>query len=144
MKQILILLTLLFSFTNVSGQEKVDVFNAINSVNKKLVNCINKGDIECVVMYYTENAVFIGPNMKPLVGRDEIKAGMVADGTTLLTLQTDEIEVFGNTANELGTFTTSTKDSELLDTGSYIFVWKKTNDGWKIHWEIFNSNLPAN
>ena len=91
MKQILILLTLLFSFTNVSGQEKVDVFNAINSVNKKLVNCINKGDIECAVMYYTENAVFIGPNIMPLVGRDEIKAGMVVDGTTLLTLQTNEI-----------------------------------------------------
>jgi hypothetical protein len=37
MKQILILLTLLFSFENVSGQEEVDVFNTIDSVNKKLM-----------------------------------------------------------------------------------------------------------
>ena len=43
--------------------------------------------------FYTETAVYIGPNMKPLVGRDQIKAGMVDDGTTLLTLQADEIEV---------------------------------------------------
>jgi len=37
MKQILILLMLLFSFENVSGQEEVDVFNTIDSVNKKLM-----------------------------------------------------------------------------------------------------------
>ena len=125
-----------------SDQESDLAINAINSINKKLADCTNKGDVECAAMFYTENAVYIGPNMKPLVGRDEIKAGMVDDGTTLLTLQADEIEVFGETANELGTYTVASREGEELDIGSYVVVWKKTNDGWKLHWDIFNSNLP--
>ncbi|MDG1987745.1 MAG: nuclear transport factor 2 family protein [Halieaceae bacterium] len=120
------------------------IINTINSINKKLANCTNKGDVECAAMYYTKDAVYIGPNMKPLVGRDAIKSGMVDDGSTLLTLQADEVELLGNTANELGTYTTATRDGKLLDVGSYIVVWKKTDDGWKLHWDIFNSNLPKN
>ena len=132
-------------FAEASPDSRNDqIINAINSVNKKLADCTNKGDIECAAMYYTENAIYIGPNMKPLVGRDEIKAGMVDDGATLLTLQSDQIEAFGNTANELGTYTTTTRDGEQLDIGSYVVVWKKTGDGWKLHWDIFNSNLPTN
>ena len=130
------------SFAN-SDDVNDQVIDAINSVNKKLADCTNKGDVECAAMYYTENAVYIGPYMKPLVGRDEIKAGMVDDGTTLLTLQADEIEVFGETANELGTYTVASREGEELDIGSYVVVWKKKSDGWKLHWDIFNSNLPA-
>ena len=129
--------------TMVSAESFDETVNAINSVNKKLADCTNKGDVECAAMFYTENAVYIGPNMKPLVGRDEIKAGMVDDGTTLLTLQADEIEVFGKTANELGTYTVAARDGKQLDIGSYVVIWKKTNDGWKLHWDIFNSNLPT-
>ncbi len=140
----LTLFSIFFSSGCSQSQDNTDIFNAIDSVNKKLASCTNEGNAECAAMYYTENAVYIGPNMKPLVGRDEIRAGMVDDGSTLLTLQADEIEVFGNTVNELGTFTTKTKSGELVDTGSYVVVWKKTDDGWKLHWDIFNSNLPLN
>ena len=52
--------------------------------------------------------------------------GMVDDGTTLLTLQADEIEVFGKTANELGTYTVAARDGKQVDIGSYVVIWKKT------------------
>ena len=63
--------------------------------------------------------------------------------TLPITLQADEIEVFGKTTNELGTYTIATRDGKQLDIGSYVVVWKKTSDGWKLHWDIFNSNLPT-
>ena len=29
------------------------------------------------------------------------------------------------------------------DTGKYMVLWKKTEDGWQLHWDMFNTNLPA-
>ena len=145
-KKLVPLITLcLFSSLGWSqDQEDVEVINAINIVNKKMAACTNKGDADCAATYYTENAVYIGPNMEPLIGREAIKVDLAGDGSTFLKLQADEIEVFGDTVNELGTYTSTNKNGEVLDIGSYVVIWKKTEDGWKLHWDIFNSNLPAN
>jgi ketosteroid isomerase-like protein len=59
-----------------------------------------------------------------------------------LTPPTDQIEAFGNTANELGTYTTTTRDGEQLDIGSYVVVWKKTDDGWKLGWNFLTAIYP--
>ena len=57
------------------------------------------------------------------------------------TMDVVEIEVFGKTANELGTYTVAARDGKQVDIGSYVVIWKKTNDGWKLHWDIFNSQF---
>ena len=119
-----------------------DVVSAIEAVNKKLADCTNSGDVECAAMFYTENAIYMAPNLEPLKGRENIKAGMVDDGTTVLELNADEIEVFGDTATELGTYVIETRDGGHVDHGNYVVIWKKTNDGWKLHWDIFNTNMP--
>jgi len=30
-----------------------------------------------------------------------------------------------------------------MDHGKYIVVWKNTADGWRLHRDIFNSNMAA-
>ena len=118
-----------------------DVATAIKAVNQKLMDCTNSGDTECAAMQYTIDAVYLGPNAEPVKGREAIKAGMVDDRTSVLELIADEIEVYGDTASELGTYVTESRDGKHLDHGSYIVIWKLTDDGWKLHWDIFNTNM---
>ena len=120
-----------------------DVATAIKAVNQKLMDCTNSGDKDCAAMQYTSNAVYMAPNAEPLKGRETIKANMGDDGTTLQ-LIADEIEVYGDTASELGTYVIETRDGKHLDHGSYIVIWKNTDDGWKLHWDIFNTNMASN
>ncbi|SVD45233.1 uncharacterized protein METZ01_LOCUS398087 [marine metagenome] len=80
-----------------------DVATAIRAVNQKLMDCMNSGDTDCAAMQYTSNAVYMGPNAEPLKGRDAIRENMADDGTTVVQLIADEIEVYGDTASELGT-----------------------------------------
>ena len=118
-----------------------DVAAAIQSANQKLMDCMNTGDEVCAAMQYTSNAVYMGPNSEPLIGRDAIRDNMVDDGTSVVQLITDEIEVHGDTATELGTYVTESRDGQHLDHGSYVVIWKRTNEGWKLHWDIFNTNM---
>jgi hypothetical protein len=32
--------------------------------------------------------------------------------------------------------------AHIVDVGKYVVVWKKTSDGYKIHFDIMNSDLP--
>ena len=49
----------------------------------------------------------------------------------------DEIEVFGDTATELGTYVTETRDGEHIDHGNYIVIWKK-----RTNWSRFFYQKP--
>ena len=117
---------------------------AIKAVNQKLMDCMNSGDAACAAMLYTTDAVYMAPNAEPLKGKDAIGDGMVGDGTFFVQLISDEVEVYGDTASELGTYITETKDGQHLDHGSYVVIWKQTEDGWKLHWDIFNTNMAGN
>ena len=51
----------------------------------------------------------------------------------------------GDVAVEEGTFTLSYAGADgkpIDDTGKYIVVWKKTDQGWKVVRDIFNTDLP--
>jgi hypothetical protein len=55
------------------------------------------------------------------------------------------VEVWGNetTLTEEGMFDFISKEGVTLDKGKYIVVWVNDNGTWKIHRDIFNSDLPA-
>ena len=50
-----------------------------------------------------------------------------------------DLEVDGNMAYELGTYTLS-GEAGPLDNGKYVVVWKRTGGEWKWHRDIWNSN----
>ena len=57
-------------------------------------------------------------------------------------LEAVEVEGHGDTAYEVGRATITGADGETLDEAKYIVIWKKVGDAWKLHRDIFNSNLP--
>ena len=64
-------------------------------------------------------------------------------GVKTVELITLEVEDFGDTAIEVGRGVLRGSNGELIDDTKYIVIWKREADGWKLHRDIVNSNLPA-
>lgn len=126
-----------------------DLANAkkeIEAANQNLVVLLAKKDSIGFGNSYTEDAKFMGYNQPSTEGRKAIQSvwaqNMKADATQI-TLTT--VEVWGNETSltEEGVFDFKTKEGVALDKGKYVVVWVNDNGTWKIHRDIFNSDLPA-
>ena len=89
------------------------------------------------------------PNEPAFKGMDAIKqvlAPMMQDPSFALSFKADKIEVSGGLAYSQGSLslTTTARDGKpFTDTGKFVTVWKKQDDGsWKVLENIFNSDLP--
>ena len=125
-----------------SVKEKIDKQNA------KFMNYVIKQDIEGVVSLYTEDACFMGPNVPMAQGREVLKMafkGLFDAGVKEIKLNKGVVLDSGDYVLERSTYTQKIQPpgmSVIEDKGKYVVVWKKTPDGYKIFWDIVNSDLP--
>lgn len=117
---------------------------AIEENNAQFEEAFNQGDAAAVAALYTEDAIAMPPGQEMASGRAAIEQGMNADlenfALSGLSLTTTDVEVSGDLAVEVGTY--SIKAGDLEDNGKYVVVWKKQDDDtWKIHRDIWNSNV---
>lgn len=99
--------------------------------------------------FFADDATVMMPNEPVFRGMDSIKAvllPMMQDPNFSLTFTTDKVEVsgaLGYTQGALSHASTARDGKPFTDTGKYLTVWKKQQDGsWKAVEEIFNSDLP--
>jgi len=97
---------------------------------------------------YTENAVLLPPNSEIIRGRQGIKEfwdASIQMGVKDCVLTTVELSGSGDIVNEMGKYALKIQpkgQEPVEDKGKYVVVWKLTADGWKLHWDIWNSNMP--
>ena len=48
-----------------------------------------------------------------------------------------------DTAIELGHYALGLPDGTAVDEGTYLVVWKKSDEGWRLHRDIWNTNRPG-
>lgn len=97
---------------------------------------------------YTENGIFMKPGVAPCVGRTAIAAEFKksVQGVDKVEFFQDELEFYGDLtsayqrAHMKGYVDSKT---EHIFEGSYIIYWKKVKGEWLIHYDMFNSDLPA-
>ena len=83
-------------------------------------------------------------NMDVIRGRAAIESVFkftAVQGHTL-EFQTEEIEVNGMTAVEVGRYTRRRSDGATFDLGKYMVVWKRVGDEWRIHRDMFSTSAP--
>ena len=69
---------------------------------------------------------------------------MVMDmGIKEVHLNTSEIDEMGETAIEVGEYQLSGANNTLMDQGKYLVVWKKDMGTWKLHKDIWNTNMSS-
>jgi ketosteroid isomerase-like protein len=53
------------------------------------------------------------------------------------------VEGEGHTDYDVGKVTLLGAGGQMIDTGKYVVVWKQEDSEWKVHRDIWNSNMPA-
>jgi len=122
------------------------VKKVIDSTNVVFGSFISKGDSVGLASLYTSDAKFMTPNMPTASGRSGVQsafAGLFAAmGTPGLTLTANEIWGTEELVTEVGSYTMTDKTGKEIDKGKYIDLWKMEEGKWKIHRDIFNSDMP--
>ena len=156
--RISILLAAVFLILSCAGPQPeppadhAEVRQAIEAVNAQLAEAFSRGDATAFASFYTPDGKMMAPNAESSAGRQAIEESFAPDFSTnppTLKLTTADVEVHGDTAIEAGNYSISFilpgQEEAMEDHGKYVVVWKKQADGsWKLHWDIWNSNLsPA-
>ncbi len=117
----------------------------IEATNAQFMEAFIQSDAAGVAACYTEDAQLMPPNGEIVSGREAVQEamqGFLNAGVKEIRLATTEVEGHGDTAHEVGTYTLMGENEQTMDEGKYIVIWKKVGDEWKLHRDIFNSNLP--
>lgn len=95
--------------------------------------------------YTSEDAVFMKPNTKPRLGREEIEKefALSVKGVDRVQFFQDELQFFGELdvafqrCHMLG-YVKANK--EPIFEGSYVILWKKEKGEWLIEYDMFNAD----
>jgi uncharacterized protein (TIGR02246 family) len=125
-----------------------NVRDAITSAIETFTGSFGRGDAAAVAAWYTKDATLLPPDNPMMKGRDAIQAfwqGAMSMGVREAKLETLEVETQGELAYEVGRFemTAQPQDGERTEmTGKYVVVWKLSDEGWRMHVDIWNGDRP--
>ena len=123
-----------------------EVRKAIDKVNKRFSEGFVVGDASITASVYVEDAVILPPGGNIIRGRKAIEEfwGSVMDsGVKEAILNTVELSGGGDYVHEMGTGVLKIRPEggEPADQpAKYVVVWKRTPDGWKYQWDIWNTS----
>ncbi len=122
-----------------------DIKKQIDAANAEFARLFDADDAAGLAARYTEDGQLLPPNMETVTGRAAIEVYWAAavQGAAKLTLTAIEVEQHGDTAIETGHAEITDAAGKQMDAAKYIVIWKKVGNDWKMHKDIFNSNLPA-
>ena len=135
-----------------AGADAEQIKSAIKADEKKWNEEFKAKDQEALIGHYADSAYFIAPGVKAANGSTEIRkayAEGLADKNFELSFASDKIDVGGSDdiAYARGRFNEKYTDPKtgkvMSDSGSYITVYKKQQDGsWKVV-EDFAASEPG-
>jgi uncharacterized protein (TIGR02246 family) len=122
-----------------------DVRAAVAAANENFMAAFKKGDAAGMAALYTVNGQVLPPNGDFVTGKEAIQAfwqAIMDMGIKEAKLEIVEVEGHGDTAIEVSKYTLQGDEGQVLDTGKYIVIWKQQDGDWRLHRDIFNSNVP--
>lgn len=121
------------------------VRDSIEATIKVFEACLNGGDAAGVAAHYTDDAALLPPNSARIDGRNGIQGawqGLIDADVRDVSLTTQEVDVFGDVANEVGAINATAPSDDggrMPFVGKYVAVWKRGGDStWRLHRDIWN------
>jgi uncharacterized protein (TIGR02246 family) len=102
------------------------------------------GDAAGMAEFYTADGQLLPPNGDFVTGKAAIAdfwQKLFDTGIARADLAIAEVEVRGDIAYEVSTYTLYTANGQIADQGKYIVIWKQDGGEWKLHRDIFNTTL---
>ena len=119
---------------------------SIQAANEVFMSTFAKGDATGMGMLYTEKGQLLPSNTDFVTGRKAIQGfwkAVMDMGIKGAKLETIELEEHGTSAYEVGKYTLSGTEGQVMDQGKYVVIWKKQGGDWKLHRDIWNTSMPA-
>jgi ketosteroid isomerase-like protein len=137
---VLVASVLTMSASAQSGDAKA----GIAATNKKWEQAWAKADAAMLSSLYTANAWLLPPNGAMAKGKAvaDVWKSVLGSGGTTIALTTQELEVHGDTAHEVGAYEIKAADGTTADKGKFVVIWKREGGDWKLHRDIWNSDMP--
>ena len=125
------------------AQTRTDL--TLNRIAAEFQTAYNRGDVEALAQFYSEDAVLMPPNRPMTQGLAAIVAALRrnlgSDPATMLTTPV-ESAIAGNQAYEVGTRTmTWPSGTKLVE--KYMRIYKRVDGTWKIAYFMWNSDSAA-
>ena len=140
---------ILFYVVGCAGGETADPDTArqeIEARNQMLQTYLQQQNVDSVLTIYSSDAVIL-PQGAPMVrGQQDIRTslqGMFDMGFSGVEFETIEVEVAGDYAFEVGTYVARGPGGAEMDHGKYLSVWKNEDGEWKLHRDIYNTDMAA-
>jgi len=117
--------------------------DGILETNQRFITSFAAQDAAALVALYTDDAQLLPPHSDVIEGADNITAfwqGAFETGLAGAGLETLEVDNEGDTAIEVGHYTLTARDGAVADEGKYVVVWKRIEDRWYIHRDIWNTS----
>lgn len=119
---------------------------AIAASNQLYNESFAKADSAMFINCYTSDAVLMAPNMPAFNGSAAIlgfyNAALTQMGVKGIALSTTDVYGAGDFVTEQGTYELFAAENKSIDKGKFLVLWKKTDNGWKMYRDIFNSDNP--
>ena len=123
---------------------------AADSLDQAFAKAIAARDTEAVVAFYADDAKLLPANGPRVDGHDGIRsvwAAFMGLPDLEMTLQSRDVVISdaGDVAIDLGSYAMKWNDAKgkpMQDVGKYVTVFKRSDTGWKIVVDTWNSDQP--
>jgi uncharacterized protein (TIGR02246 family) len=118
----------------------------IVATDREFMTAFAARDAAALGRLYTEDAAVLPPNAEPVPGREAITKFW--DTLLILPVKEARLEVVdvygtGDVVTSEGRYALLDDQDHPVDAGKYLVVWKKTEQGWRIYRDLWNSDTPA-
>ncbi|HEX4300175.1 MAG TPA: DUF4440 domain-containing protein [Gammaproteobacteria bacterium] len=132
--------------TQPDSRATADAQEDIGQLHAAFTKAFNAKDSAGMAATYTDDAILMPPNqpeVKTDIGIETFARQMFSSSpVTGLLLNPNETQVLGSGwAYSSGFYSMLGANGSILDRGKFLEVLKQTDKGWKIHRDIFNSDL---
>jgi ketosteroid isomerase-like protein len=123
-----------------------DPRSELETVNRRFMDAFGRGDAAGLARLYTAGAQLLPANSDFVTGTAAIQRfwqGAMDLGLKEASLETLEVESYGETAHEVGRYTLKAAGGQVADAGKYLVIWKQEGGSWKPHRDIWTTSRAA-
>jgi uncharacterized protein (TIGR02246 family) len=124
--------------------QTMNIHAVIRTAADSFESTFKRGDAAGMADLYSANGMLLPTGSDFVKGKQAIEAfwqGAMDMGIKNAKLDIVEVEQHGDTAIDMGQYTLSNADGQVMDTGKYVVIWKHEDGTWKLHRDIWNSSL---
>jgi len=117
----------------------------IAATNQSFMTAFAAGDADGLAALYMTDGQLAPPHSDVVTGHEAIAGfwqGAMDMGLKGVTLETAELDEYGDTAVEQGRYQLTDAEGNVADRGKYLVIWKRDGDTWKLHRDIWNTSMP--